>query len=340
MLGQDRAECEANRIEESAMGIKTKIEYCDSTINPTPCCSGCELYSPDPAKNHCYAAVLVNRYKGLKGWPDSFTEFKLFEQRIPQACGWPDLTGKARPDKPWLDGYPRVVFLNDLGDGFAPIAPLDWALPYIEMMEASPHIWLWLTKWPRRMVKFFEQLGYAPSNFWLGTSITSQKTTWRVKELLKLHGKASILWLSYEPLLGPVDIDHRIHFLEYRGLGEEGYPIHWIADGGESGINARPSHPDWHRGARDFCRVNGIEYFFKQWGEFAPYNAELHEPILADWKQRSGELILRDKVKFMHVSGSCDPTYKETTTMIEIGKSRAGRILDGVEHNGMPEAGQ
>jgi protein gp37 len=254
---------------------------------------------------------LVNRYKGLKGWPDSFTEFTLFPKRIPQACNWPDLTGTVRPDKPWLNGYPRIIFLNDLGDGFAPIAPLDWAEPYIEMMEASPHIWLWLTKWPGKMVRFFDRLGQVPSNFWLGTSVTYPHTAWRVGELMRLRGMPTVLWASLEPLLGPVDF-----------IGGYGWfdLLDWVCGGSESGLNARPSHPDWHRRTRDFCQANGIKYFFKQHGEW------LHESQF-DPARAKGSYIINTKFH----------KWDDGTISVFYGKPRAGRLLDDVEHGGMPK---
>jgi Protein of unknown function (DUF5131) len=64
-------------------------------------------------------------------------------------------------------------------------------------------------------------------------------------------------WVSYEPALRLVDWD-----------GWES--IKWLVSGGESGENARPSHPYWHIRARDFCVKNAIAYFFKQWGRWAP----------------------------------------------------------------------
>jgi protein gp37 len=40
--------------------------------------------------------------------------------------------------------------------------------------------------------------------------------------------------------------------------------LDWIISGGESGIGAKPSHPDYLRAARDFCQANGIAYLLKQ----------------------------------------------------------------------------
>jgi len=111
------------------MGIKTNIEYCDSTINPIVGCEGCELWAagrPDE-EQHCYAATLCKRWAGKKGWPAAFDQPEYFPGRMEQALGWPDLTGKERADKPWLNGYPRLIFLNDLSDTFnSDPEPIEW----------------------------------------------------------------------------------------------------------------------------------------------------------------------------------------------------------------------
>lgn len=75
----------------------------------------------------------------------------------------------------------------------------------------------------------------------------------------------------------------------------------WIIVGGESGRHARPMHPDWARSLRDQAQAAGVPFLFKQWGEWAP-----NETQGSDYAQR-------------------------------VGKKAAGRLLDGVEHNGMPE---
>lgn len=215
------------------MGKDTKIEYCDATVNPIMGCNGCELFRFELARNHCYAYALSSRYAGKKGWPASFTKPEHFPGRIEEALRWSDLTGTERQNKPWLNGLPRIIFLNDLGDGFAPsVNPRTWLEPYIERMAASPHIWLFLTKWPERMAGYFLDWCHrnycsVPSNFVLGTTVTSMDTIERVHDLLQIRDYATILWVSAEPLLGTV-----AHPL----LSD----VDWIAAGGESGHNARP----------------------------------------------------------------------------------------------------
>ncbi len=287
------------------MGIKTAIEYCDSSINPIMGCSGCSLYHPDSARNHCYAATLIRRYAGRKGWPDKFTEPKHFPERLQKAIGWPDLTGAKRLDKPWLDGMPRVIFVNDLSDGFCPDAnPQEWLAPHLEAMGKSPHIWLLLTKWPDNMLGFCEDP--LPSNVWPGTTVTQQQDCWRIGWLR--HVPAGKHWVSAEPLLGAIHFD-RVD-LAHRAISG----ISWIVIGGETGLGARPMRPEWARGIRDQVVAADVPFFFKSYGEWLDASI-LIEAGLNSWSSN----------------------YPERDGFIRVGKKQAGWWLNDREWREMPE---
>lgn len=236
------------------MGQTSDIEWCDSTQNAQMGCDGCELWNPKAGIKHCYAGILTERMAGSKGWPASFDQPEIFSGRIQQAIKWPDLTGKARPGKPWLRGLPRLIFLDDMGDTFTESLPIGWLGPEIKAMEASPHIWIFLTKRARRMRQFFEQLHKIPDNFWLGVSVTSMRTMARAYELAKIEGAK--LLLSVEPLLEPVDLSALLRATR---------PA-WILIGGESGPGARPMALEWARSLLDQGRQAGIPVFVKQLG--------------------------------------------------------------------------
>ena len=109
------------------MSKDTNIEWADSSLNLQMGCDGCELRNLKAGINSCYAGTLTDRYGGTnKGFPKSFEEPVLFLDRIVEMMKWKTLTGKERPKKPWLDGLPRIVFLNDMGDTFTESLPLDW----------------------------------------------------------------------------------------------------------------------------------------------------------------------------------------------------------------------
>lgn len=307
------------------MGIKTKIEWCDSTINPIMGCSGCAL-----RKDHCYAATLCTRHAGRKGWPRSFDHPEFFPGRLEKAIRWKDLTGTKRPDKPWLDGHPRIIFVNDLSDGFCPdVDPEQWLL--FNQMAASPHIFLLLTKWPDRMATVFGRWG-VPDNIWLGTSITTQKDAdERIPWLLRIQ--AAVHFVSLEPLLGPLrlrdvelmDGDHLSDSLWHAGSGNG---IDWIIVGGETGHGARPMPPDATRSLRDQCVAAGVPYFFKSWGEWLPNDQFKHS--LPDWRGKYGPDGWEGRR-----SAPCHHWHLGFASF-RVGRKQAGRLLDGEEWNEMP----
>jgi protein gp37 len=89
---------------------------------------------------------------------------------------------------------------------------------------------------------------------WVGVTVEDQDRADERREAFK-NTPAAVKWVSYEPALGPVD-----------WTGWEF--VDQITSGGETGHGARPSYPNWHRAARDFCIEKGIKYFFKQHGAF------------------------------------------------------------------------
>ncbi|RYC10040.1 DUF5131 family protein [Ciceribacter ferrooxidans] len=107
--------------------------------------------------------------------------------------------------------------------------------------------------------------------------------------------------------------------------------LDWVVAGGESGPDARPMHPDWARSLRDQCAAAGVPFLFKQWGEWAPRGPEsLGYPVVED--VRTARLTDRGE------NGSDLAASGENHVWMQcLGKRRAGRLLDGVEHNGYPE---
>jgi protein gp37 len=128
-------------------------------------------------------------------------------------------------------------------------------------------------------------------------------------------------WVSYEPALGPVDWS-----------GWEF--IRWLVSGGESGHDARPTHPDWHRAARDFCVARGIPYHMKQWGEWAPHlDRDKDDP---DWRAPYSQWGADRSFQFLNLEGGCGFHGDRLHVMRRVGKKAAGALLDGVEWRQMP----
>ena len=175
-------------------------------------------------------------------------------------------------------------------------------------------------------------------NVWLGVSVEDQETAdQRVPVLLQCE--AVLHYVSAEPLLGHIEWGHSIHHCHAGRDGECYWPscpqtrdnephktgrscpyndwetdeedpspprLGWVICGGESGPCARPIQPEWVRSIRDQCKSAKVPFYFKQWGEFVPYEIELGGSI----------------------------TYRK------IGKRLAGRTLDGKIHDAIPELQQ
>jgi len=156
---------------------------------------------------------------------------------------------------------------------------------------------------------------------WLGVTVEDQKrAAERRPALYALAGAGWRTFVSYEPALGPVD-----------WAGWEF--LNWLTSGGESGPNARPSHLDWHRAARDFSQANDIPYFFKQCGVFSD-----HGPA---WGTAAGDCNDFDGCVFVGADGGVhskrEDSAPDARAMRRVGKRAAGRLLDGTAHDGLPK---
>ena len=179
-------------------------------------------------------------------------------------------------------------------------------------------------------------------NVWLGVSAEDQqRADERVPDLLETP--AAIRFVSAEPLLGPIDFNamrlhdniriDALHAYTARRIGGDHWEnnpsdvprLNWIIVGGESGKDARPMHPAWARSIRDQCAAAGVPFFFKQWGEFAPaFDKDLRPLRYFPWNGDDQRAVARGIA-----------TAQQATK--RIGKRRAGRFLDGVEHSEFPK---
>ena len=160
------------------------------------------------------------------------------------------------------------------------------------LIDATPNLdWLLLTKRPeniRRMVhdSWTEKVpGHVSQNdgdgrrwkrrenVWLGTSIACQEDAERnVPELLKCRDLCAKLFVSIEPLVGPVDISswvgcfHESTDPNQNDHSECAATANWMIVGGESGPNARPCDIAWIRSIVRQCKDAGVPVFVKQLG--------------------------------------------------------------------------
>lgn len=270
------------------MGKDTSIQWADSSLNPSMGCSGCELWNSKVRK--CYAGRQTAGRAGFPGWPTSFGEPTLFLDRIANGVKWKDLSGCDRPEKPWLNGLPRIIFLNDMGDTFDAKLPLNWMAPLLPLMAATPHQWLILTKRPSRFVEF-SKAHPLPPNVWPGTSVTTQATTKRVEQLRGVVGGGP-KFVSFEPLWESP-------------LPEAFDGIQWAIFGFESGDDDETTTPgdiQWIEDGASYARSLKIPAFIKQLGRL-PYQTGTHgepEPFLdpdphhGDWSLWPDHLCVRE----------------------------------------------
>lgn len=196
------------------------------------------------------------------------------------------------------------------------------------------------------------------ANVWMGVSVEDQtRAHARIPDLMA--APAAIRWLSCEPLLGPLDL----------GQLQDGLPanawltwldgLDWVVVGGESGPGARPMHNAWAELIRDQCAATNVPFFFKQWGDWAPVCAMsdvdsdslYHKPRHADASRRCkvDQLVMQESGRvfpldqWSRCSGENPATgdfafLAGTRAMhfMRIGKRSAGRLLDGIQHDGMP----
>ncbi len=334
------------------MSEETKIQWCDSTVNPIMGCAGCELFpSPgevlkavdvaiaeatfnweagdarkwfkalitevyaaidEPSEGHrnvvtttniwhlrekfvdrvrerygsgaatsaeavvereitCYAAKQhMNRGRSLlnpdrktnSGYAPTFEQITYYQGRVEEATKWPDLLGTVDPDRPWIDGLPRLIFVSDMGDAFS--RKKDFGFLKEEVIGPATselgrrHFWLWLTKRPELMAEFATGLDGLPANFCAMTTVTGPdpKNLKRIDDLRRVD--APVRGLSLEPIWERIPPKK----LDLRG-------IDWLILGGESGSKKKHSRPfavEWAEELRDHCRENGVAFFLKQLG--------------------------------------------------------------------------
>jgi protein gp37 len=305
------------------MSGTSKIEWTEKTWNPTTGCSkvsqGCK---------HCYAE---REWTRLSANPKSvyfgraFTDVECHEERLDAPMHW---------------RKPSMIFVNSMSDLFHESVPFEFIdKVFAVMARARQHTYQILTKRPERMRDYMasprhrkeavliaseevelcgmEDCTWPIPNVWLGTSVEDPKSLHRIDTLRAVP--AAVRFVSFEPLLanmGPVNLD---------GIG-------WAIVGGESGPGARPMDPKWARSLRDQCGQARVQFFFKQWGEWAPA-----------WLGAVG-VVHGVRTEQWVTEGETGPgrghelhQWSDTQASIRVGKHAAGRLLDGIEWSEYPE---
>jgi protein gp37 len=155
-----------------------------------------------------------------------------------------------------------MIFVSDMGDLFSVGITFDYIkrelVDNVLSADGARHMWLLLTKQPKRLRLLIEWLKSehgisCPDNLVCMTSVTSQRTVWRVRELQKVQCR--FRGLSIEPLWSAV------------ALPLDG--VNWVIVGGESGAGRdRVAVFDlsWPRSIYEQCQRAGASFFLKQLG--------------------------------------------------------------------------
>lgn len=259
------------------------------------------------------------------------------------------------------------IFVVAHGDMFHENVPDEWIDRVFAVMALAPrHRFQILTKRADRMLAYTTDRSTARSdgrgeaaralgydgpleflgsiwplpNVWMMTSAEDQKRAdERIPDLLKTP--AAVRGVSLEPLLGPIDIRDYLPAPAPLNLastyvdgddverldltGERIVGLDWVIVGGESGPNARPMHHEWPLSLRDQCVAAGVPFFFKQFGEWAP------RPVERTAKPAPGSIVGKKWLYAKRRHG-----FDDGTGAYLVGKTLAGRELDGREWNEMP----
>ncbi len=276
------------------MSKKTGIQWSHDTVNPTSGCDGCELWIPGKG-GPCYAGNLHERRlsKSLPLLYDSdFTKVRLIPGRVKKSVRCMDMRNVANPDKPWLNGLRRVIFIGDLCDLFSAAVPFDYIKTEIFdnaiSKEGLRNNLLLLTKQPQRALQFASYLNNLgikwPENVWIGTSITSKASLPRIKHLVQIP--AAHRYLSLEPLVTDPE-------LTISDVSE----LDWMIVGGESDQGqyaARPFDVNWVRGIITLGKKANIAVFVKQLGSLpVGLNNKLTDHHGGDWDEWPVDLRVR-----------------------------------------------
>lgn len=244
--------------------------------NPT---SGCSEISPGCA--HCWAKREARRHRQEWG------AVRCHDDRVELPLHW---------------RRPQMIAVAFMGDLFHPaIADSFLEQVFLTMFDAHWHTFLLLTKRPERLAEWRRWVhpyiaagdpGHIaeprwPANVWLGVSVENQHFA-EVRLPLLAPIPAAKLWLSAEPLLGPLNL----RSIAMTGTGGATYDalrgtrttvfklggsssaaglgrLSLIVVGGESGPGARYFNPDWARDIRQQTWPSkdiGCAFYMKQMG--------------------------------------------------------------------------
>lgn len=279
--------------------MPTGISYVDETWNPVCGCTKCS-----PGCLNCYAEKMAIRLNGIfaaRGDDDNWAKMSNVlkwdysqpeKYEFGKATGW---NGQVelfhnRLEIPLHWRKPRRILVPSMGDLFHEKVPFEFIDKVMQIISCWPqiHTFLILTKRPKRMAEYFQQLYAGLTKFhkgkkfqWpfrnvhLGVTICNQKEADEKIPIL-LQIPAAHRWISAEPLLGEIDLhlsDSRTDIIWRRTHGGcyERKFLNRIVVGAESGPKRRPCKLEDIRSIVQQCKAAGVGCFVKQMPISSPY---------------------------------------------------------------------
>jgi protein gp37 len=227
------------------MAETTPIAWTDHTFNPW---WGCTKASPGCV--NCYAERFAVQ-KGLRCFGPNAERKFWTEDNWSKPLQW--------DRKASQEGCRRRVFCGSMMDLFEDNPSLVAAKKRVwQIIRQTPALdWLLLTKRAERIASNLPaDWGSGYPNVWLGVTIENANYIWRADYLRVIP--AAVRFISYEPALGPLEIDLT--------------GIDWLIYGGESGPKRRKDDSAWAHSIKAQCEAAGTAFFFKQYGGLKPGN--------------------------------------------------------------------
>lgn len=214
-----------------------RAQYWDKPWNPIVGCRKCS-----PACENCYAAAMMRRFGAADFSPHATTKLNPPRKGVVFCGNMTDLFGEWVPLKAIFRMLSGMWHHPDPHGGPVPL----------------PATYLWLTKRVDRMCEALSNYTMCPNAYF---GFTAENQVWYDRRAPdEVHAPPSHvnLWLSAEPLLGPIDLrlspDGRIVFDRLK----------WLVVGCESGPNRRPCKIEWVESIVEQCRSAGVPVFVKQ----------------------------------------------------------------------------
>jgi len=200
---------------------------------------------------------------------------------------------------------PRTVLVCLLGDLFHEDVSNNYLLEvFSKMAICQHHTFMVLTKRPERMRDFVASLRpifsadmWPLPNIWFGVSAENQEyADKRIPILLEMKaaGNAKHVYVSLEPLLGPIDLSRWIACEGHLARTFDNPFLDLVIVGGESGPHARLCYIWWIRNIKEQCEVADTALWVKQdygprpgqWGRIPPELRVRQIPEVSDGRRQ------------------------------------------------------